>query len=276
MTFGSRLARATKQYGPLCVGVDPSPALLDAWGLPVDAEGLDRVGSIVIDAMPGSLESSSRRSPSGRPTVPLAIAPWNSSLRAPASEFLVVADAKRGDIGSTSAAYARAWLDPASPLCVDAVTVTAYLGLAALGPLLQHAQRHDNGVIVVARSSNTEGAVVQSAVIQDGSDIADHLLRLIAQENAAHAPHGNVGAVVGGTTATGGFDISRLGGPVLAPGFGAQGATAADYPRLYGTSPAGTVMASVSRGILQAGPNPERLASAATTWQRDLLAAALV
>ena len=276
MTFGLRLADALQQHGPLCVGVDPSPALLAAWGLTYDAAGLDSFGTTVIDAMAGQAAVL-------KPQVSFWEAHGSAGYAALerfialARErgFLVVADAKRGDIGSTSEAYARAWLDPASPLCVDAMTVTPYLGLGALGPFLEVAGEYGNGVIVVARSSNPEGQAVQRARTADGPDVADHVLAAIADVNARnpHAPYGSVGAVVGGTTTTGGFDISRLGGPILAPGFGAQGATAADYPRLYGTCPPGTVLASVSRDILRAGPDPERLAAAASAWQRDLKAA---
>lgn len=114
---------------------------------------------------------------------------------------------------------------------------------------------------------------MQSAVTDEGSAVADHLLTEVALENAQDAPYGFVGAVIGGTTTAGRFDTSRLGGPILAPGFGAQGATAADYFRLYGTCPTGTVLASVSRDILRAGPSQERLVVAAHGWQRDLTAA---
>jgi orotidine-5'-phosphate decarboxylase len=277
VTFGQRLASFLQQHGPLCVGVDPSPALLDAWGLPYSAAGLDRFGATVIDAMGG-------RAAVLKPQVAFWEAHGSAGYAALERfialardrGFLVLADAKRGDIGSTSEAYARAWLDPSSPLCVDAVTVTAYLGLAALDPFLSVASEHGKGVIVVARSSNHEGTIVQSAATANGATVADHLLAEIAalNERAGHAPYGGVGAVVGGTTAAGGFDVARLGGPILAPGFGAQGATADDFPRLYGTCPPGTVLASVSRDILRAGPDPERLGEAAATWQRDLRAAA--
>jgi len=160
VTFGRRLATALEQRGPLCVGVDPSPALLSAWGLTHDASGLavlkpqvafwETHGSVGYAALERFITLARERG------------------------FLVLADAKRGDIGSTSEAYARTWLDPASPLCVDAVTVTAYLGFGALDPFLAVAAQHDNGVIVVARSSNPEGAVVQSALTDEGSAVADH------------------------------------------------------------------------------------------------------
>lgn len=274
VTFGQRLVAALLPHGPLCVGVDPHPELLAAWGLPDSAAGLERFGTTVVDAMGGQAA-----------VLKPQIAFWEAHgsagyaalerFIALARErgFLILADAKRGDIGSTSKAYARTWLDPASTLQVDAVTVTPYLGLAALDPFVETAVEHGNGVIVVARSSNPEGRAVQSAVTDGGQDVADHVLSGIARLNASTAPYGTVGAVVGGTTRAGGFDIAGLGGPVLAPGFGAQGATAADFPRLYGRCPAGTVLASVSRDILRAGPDPERLTAAAAGWQRALTSA---
>ncbi len=276
MIFAKRLAAALLQHGPLCVGVDPSPALLESWGLPTSPAGLDRFGTTVIDAMAGRVAVL-------KPQVAFWEAHGSAGYaalerfvaRAREVGFLVLADAKRGDIGSTSEAYARTWLDPTSPLQVDAVTVTPYLGLGSLGPFVDRANEHGGGVIVVARSSNPEGHVLQAAVTADGQDVADHILSGIARLNteAGTAPHGTVGAVVGGTTRPGGFDLAGLGGPVLAPGFGAQGATATDYTRLYGTCPPGTVMASISRAILRAGPDPERLSTAAQKWQHDLVSA---
>lgn len=255
MTFGQRLASALQHHGPLCVGIDPSPALLDAWGLPYSAAGLGRFGTTMIDAMGGQAAVL-------KPQVAFWEAHGSAGYAALEQfvalardrGFLVLADAKRGDIGSTSEAYARAWLDPASPLSVDAVTVTAYLGLAALDPFLDLAFEHAKGVIVVARSSNPEGTAVQSATTADGPTVADHLLAEIAalNERTGHAPYGGVGAVVGGTTAAGGFDISRLGGPVLAPGFGAQ------------ERPPVTTPGSTGR----AGPGPSSPASRGTSSGR--------
>ncbi len=135
VTFGRRLATALEQRGPLCVGVDPSPALLSAWGLTHDASGLERFGTIVIDAMDGLtavLKPQVAFSETYGSVGYVALERFIALARE--RGFLVLADAKRGDIGSTSEAYARTWLDPASPLCVDAVTVTAYLGSVRLTP----------------------------------------------------------------------------------------------------------------------------------------------
>lgn len=272
MTFGQRLAAALDRHGPLCVGVDPE--LLQSWGLPNSAVGVDRFGTAVIEAMSGQAA-----------VVKPQVAFWEAHgsagyaalerfiVLARERGLLILADAKRGDIGSTSKAYARTWLDPASSLQVDAVTVTPYLGLASLDPFVETAVEHGNGVIVVARSSNPEGRDIQSAATAGGQDVADHVLSGIARLNTRTTPYGSVGAVVGGTTLAGGFDVAELGGPVLAPGFGAQGAQAADYPRLYGACPPNTVLVSVSRDILRAGPDREHLAAAARAWQRDLAVA---
>ena len=95
--------------------------------------------------------------------------PRGGDGRGPGGRALVIADAKRGDIGTTMEAYASAWLDPDSPLAADAVTAVAYLGLGALRPLFDLAARHGRGVIVVARSSNPEGRRLQEAQCDDGA-----------------------------------------------------------------------------------------------------------
>ena len=84
--------------------------------------------------------------------------------------MLVIADAKRGDIGSTMEAYASAWLDPASPLVADAVTLVPYLGIGALRPALDLAAASGRGAIVVVRSSNPEGRPLQEATLSPGPD----------------------------------------------------------------------------------------------------------
>jgi orotidine-5'-phosphate decarboxylase len=184
--------------------------------------------------------------------------------------LLVIADAKRGDIGSTMAAYASAWLDPTSPLAADAVTATPYLGLGALQPALDLAAAGGRGVIVVVRSSNPEGRSLQEArtVPSDGPGpgpaVEDMLLADIARCNQGGlAVAGTVGAVVGATRAPSAFDLSGLGGVILAPGLGAQGGTAEGAAALFGGCPAGTVLPSASRSILGAGPDVAGLRAAA-------------
>ncbi len=132
---------------------------------------------------------------------------------------LVLADAKRGDIGSTMAAYAAAWTGD-SPLASDAVTASPYLGFGSLQPLLDSAAEHGRGVFVLAATSNPEGASVQRAVT-GGRPVAQSIVDQAAAANRALGS-GTVGVVVGATL-TEVPDVSGLGGPVLVPGVGFQG-----------------------------------------------------
>ncbi len=145
--------------------------------------------------------------------------------------LLVIADAKRGDIGSTMAAYAQAWLNPAAPLGADALTVSPYLGFGALQPAVDAARTYGTGIFALALTSNPEGAALQLARGADGRTAAGSVVAAAAQANAASGNDdgslGDVGLVVGATTARYAqeYDIDLTIGrpPVLAPGYGAQG-----------------------------------------------------
>jgi orotidine-5'-phosphate decarboxylase len=278
-SFGERLAAGIARSGPLCVGIEPTPELLSAWGLPDTADGLRAVADRCLTAFAGTV-----------PAVKPQVAFWerHGSRGIAALErllgdardagLMVIADAKRGDIASISTAYATAWLDPASPLRADALTVSPYLGLGALTPIVDTARAHGGGVIVVVRSGNREGRLVQQASAAGGSSVQDRLLAGIAGLNRAEIGQGvrigSVGAVVAATLQPSGYALGRLGGPLLAPGVGAQGATVADVAALFhGCSP-GTVLPSVSRAVLVSGPTTAALREAAERL-RDGLAAAL-
>jgi orotidine-5'-phosphate decarboxylase len=276
--FGARVAAAIDRTGPLCAGIDPSDALLEAWGLGHDAAGLREFGTRCVEAFAGVV-------PVVKPQVAFferfgaaGIAALESLIReAQAAGLLVIADAKRGDIGSTMEAYASTWLDPRSPLCADAVTATPYLGLGSLQPMFDLAAEHGGGVIVVVRTSNPEGRALQESLTESGRGpaVEDMLLGQIAELNAGGLPlPGTVGAVVGATLAPSAFPLSSLGGPILAPGVGAQGATADDVGRLFRGCKPGSVLASASRSLLAAGPEPSSLRAAALA-SRDEMAAAL-
>jgi orotidine-5'-phosphate decarboxylase len=177
---------------------------------------------------------------------------------------LVLMDAKRGDIGSTMAAYASAYLDKDSPLFCDAVTVSPYLGFGSLRPALDAAEISGAGVFVLALTSNPEGAEVQRATAAGGTSVAQRVLDLVAAENAGARPMGSVGAVVGATLTEAGADLA-VNGPLLAPGVGAQGATPEDLPRVFGAAVA-NVLPSVSRDVLRHGPDPAALRNAARAY----------
>ncbi len=171
-------------------------------------------------------------------------------------------DVKRGDIGSTMAAYADAYLDPSSPMYVDAITVSPYLGVGSLRPAFELATANGGGVFVLALTSNPEGPAVQHAVAADGRTVAQTVIDEISQLNGGAEPLGSVGLVVGATIGDTGHDLSTVNGPLLAPGLGAQGATPADLRAVFGESLA-HVLPSYSREVLEHGPDAASLRIAA-------------
>jgi orotidine-5'-phosphate decarboxylase len=192
-------------------------------------------------------------------------------VRAREAGALVLMDAKRGDIGSTMAAYAATYLDKDSPLFCDALTVSPYLGFESLRPALDAARISGAGVFVLALTSNPEGREVQRATTPGGISVAQVMLDHMAAENAGATPLGSVGAVVGATLAEAGVDLG-INGPLLAPGIGAQGATPAGLPALFGSAVA-DVVPSVSRDVLRHGPDAAGLRSAAARFTDEVRAA---
>jgi orotidine-5'-phosphate decarboxylase len=176
---------------------------------------------------------------------------------------LVVLDVKRGDIGTTMAAYARAYLAPSAALSVDAITVSPYLGVGSLEPAFALAAEHGKGVFALALTSNPEGAQVQQSIGADGRSVAQTIVDDVARRNAGRTPIGDFGVVVGATIGESSTRLIDLNGPLLVPGIGAQGATADDVRRIFAGS-LGAMLPSVSREILGYGPGIAALQSAVT------------
>jgi len=263
-SFGARLRRALDAHGPLCVGIDPHEALLDAWGLPQTADGVRAFGLTAVEAAAGRVGMV-------KPQVSFferfgsrgfaALEDVMSAARA--AGLLVIADAKRGDIGTTMAGYAQAWLEPGAPLEADALTISPYLGGGSLAEAITRALPAGKGVFVLAATSNPEGAPVQQALVpaalatSQGETTALRITRDVTAYDSPEGGLGSVGLVIGATIDRAGFaldDDTLRAVPLLAPGFGAQGATPADLRSRFGTL-AGNVLASESRSILSAGPD---------------------
>lgn len=260
-TFGQRLAEALRRRGPLCVGIDPHPGLLHAWGLGDDVDGLARFSDRCVEAFGNTVAVVKPQVAFFEAFGSAGIAVLERSIaELRASGTLVLADAKRGDIGSTMDAYARTWLSDGSPLCADAVTVSPYLGFGSLDPALDLAAATGRGVFVLAATSNPEGAQIQRARIADGRSVDQVVVDEAAARNAGAVELGSVGVVVGATL-TEAPDLSDLHGPVLMPGVGAQGGTAQDVRRLVGDR-LGAVLPNVSRDVLRAGPSVAELRAA--------------
>ena len=257
--FGERLRDVIRRRGPLCVGVDPHAALLRGWGLPDAAAGAREFGLRVVEASVGragivkpQVSFFERHGAAGYAALEDVLA------AARAADLVVIADVKRGDVGSSVEAAADAWLTPGSPLEVDAMTAVAYQGLGSLDGVLAHARTHAKGVFVLAATSNPEGFDTQTAVRSDGRSVAAAIVADVAALNASGGSGtlGSFGVVVGATVALADFGLGRnsfRGMPVLAPGFGHQGAAISQLPDLFGEA-AQNVLVAASRSILSAGP----------------------
>jgi orotidine-5'-phosphate decarboxylase len=264
--FGARLADAISRRGPLCLGIDPHPELLQAWGLPVSPDGLAAFCDVCVAAyadfavVKPQVAFFEAYGAAGYAVLERAIATLRDA------GVLVLADAKRGDIGSTMAAYAAAWTGD-SPLAADAVTASPYLGFGSLQPLLDSAAAHGRGVFVLAATSNPEGASVQRAQ-SGGRPVAQLIVDTAAAANRALGP-GTVGVVVGATL-TEVPDVSELAGPVLVPGVGFQGGRPESLSGLGGAV-SGQLLPAVSRDVLRAGPDAAAV-RAAGERMRDAVA----
>ncbi|MDT0449865.1 orotidine-5'-phosphate decarboxylase [Streptomyces hesseae] len=271
--FGARLRRAMDDRGPLCVGIDPHASLLADWGLSDDIAGLERFTHTVVEALADRVAVLKPQSAFFERFGSRGVAVLERAVAdARAAGALVLMDAKRGDIGSTMAAYAATYLDPASPLFSDAVTVSPYLGYGSLRPALDLARESGAGVFVLALTSNPEGAEVQHAVRADGRSVAATMLDHLRAENAGATPMGSYGAVVGATLGdsltAAGAELA-INGPLLAPGIGAQGATAADLPKVFGAA-VRDVVPNVSRGVLRHGPDMAALRESADRFAGEI------
>ncbi len=281
-----RLAARTAAVGNvLCVGIDPDPASLPP-GFPATVDGVERFARLILEA---SLPYAAAVKPNlaffealGSPGI--AALERLRALVPPDVPF--IADAKRGDIGTTAERQATALFDA---LGADAVTVNPYLGEEAVAPLLARADRF---AYVLCRTSNPGAGELQGLVV--GADDAagypaEPLWARVARRATAWGPGGTVGLVVGATAPAELVAIRALvpGLAFLVPGVGAQGgeaepvlaagpATAAPA----GGRAGGGLLVNVSRGIARAalgGPEPgvsgdpgERLAAAAAEWSSTL------
>ncbi|WP_173849883.1 orotidine-5'-phosphate decarboxylase [Microbacterium sediminis] len=256
-SFGARVRETIASRGRLCVGIDPHAGLLGEWGLDDSAEGVREFGLRVVEAAVG-------RTGVVKPQVSFferhgwrGLAALGEVMAAArAAGLIVIADAKRGDIGSTMDAYAEAWLTPGAELEADAVTASPYLGVGALDGTFDRALAAGKGVFILAATSNPEARALQASVA-DGATVSAQVIAEVSARNAAHGDDwGSFGLVIGATVdwARAGIAPFAPAAPILAPGFGRQGAVPADLAERFGAM-APCVLASESRSLLSAGPD---------------------
>ena len=266
--FGDRLWEAMRSHGPVCVGIDPHPGLVESWGLPLTVEGLRSFSLGVVDALGGRVAAFKPQSAFFERFGSGGIAVLEEVIAASRQAgSLCIVDAKRGDIGSTMHGYAHAYLEDGSPLASDAVTLSPFLGLGSLKPALEVAQRTGRGVFVLGLTSNPEGPEIQHARSDDGISVARGLVEGVAEINRlSDVRHmGSWGMVIGATVGDAvtqlGINLHHMGGPILAPGFGAQGAGSQQVSQVF-AGVEDRVLASTSRAVLAGGPTPQGLREA--------------
>jgi orotidine-5'-phosphate decarboxylase len=275
-SFGARLRVAMDQLGPVCAGIDPHPALLAHWGLDDTVQGLETFAMTCVQAFAGTVAVVKPQSAFFERFGSAGVAVLERTLTGlREAGTLSLLDVKRGDIGSTMTAYARAYLGSDSPLRADAVTLSPFLGFESLRPALDLARENGRGLFVLTLTSNPEGAQVQHASA-GGRTVAAGIVAAVTSQNAQQRRAGvlgDVGMVVGATVGDAvsrlGLDLAAANAPLLAPGVGAQGATTADLVAVFGAA-LGNVLAASSREILQAGPDSLALRAAARRTARQL------
>lgn len=263
-SFGSRLQQAVAEHGRLVAGIDPHASLLDAWGLPDTPEGLREFSRVTLDAVAGRVAAIKPQSAFFERHGSAGVAVLEELLQAAREAgVLSILDVKRGDIGSTMGAYADAHLRPGAPLEADAITVSPFLGTGSLDPAAQLAIAHGKGLFLLALTSNPDGPQVQHALTAADTPVAREIARHAEAVGAADPGEwSSIGLVVGATVGDSyrrlGLDRVAASVPLLAPGFGAQGAGPAQMREVFGDN-AGHVLVALSRGLLGAGPDADSL-----------------
>ena len=283
--FADRLVEAvTRKRSQLVVGLDPRLDLL-----PMELRGeavlgraaaassvarfckgiVDAVGPYVVAVKPQSAFFEALGSDGFRALEEVCDYARSAGL-------LVLVDAKRGDIGSTSRAYAEAYLEPRedAPALGDAITASPYLGFDSVEPFLAACRRHEAGVFFLVRTSNAGAADVQDLALSDGRPLWHHVAELVHEwgtQLVGAEGLSSVGAVVGATHPRAVSEARRLlpQSPLLLPGVGAQGATPADVARAFTTGPAAALV-TASRSVIYAYRQSEadwRIAAGAEAQQ---------
>ena len=224
-SFGLRLLQGFEAKGQLCVGIDPSFEQLHSWGLLESAEGARSFAMAILDAATDQVAVVKPQvaffeqfGPEGFKV--LADVMQEATHR----KLLVLADAKRGDIGSTMSGYANAWLTKEATFICDALTLSPYLGPDSLNQTVQAALENNRGLFILAATSNQEASRLQNAAA-DGRSVA----KMVYDYASGHSEGelGSIGVVIGATVDAQklGFDLRKPSGvPILVPGFGSQGA----------------------------------------------------
>ena len=239
-------------------------------GLPDSVEGLERFAATCVEAFAGHVGFVKPQSAFFERFGSRGVAVLEGTIQdLRHTGTLVLLDVKRGDIGSTAAAYAEAYLDEDSPMCADAVTVSPFLGFGSLEPFFEVAEQQRRWRLRAGPHVQRRRPGGPAGRERRRHRGRPHPGASSRHSTATQAPMGPFGAVVGATIGSTGEDLA-INGPLLAPGLGAQGGTVDDVVRLFG-SVADHVLPSTSRGVLAAGPDVQALRDSAAQVNDELV-----
>jgi orotidine-5'-phosphate decarboxylase len=252
VTWADRLAaEVERKRSQLVVGLDPQPDLL-----PIELRGdVARFCCGIVDAVAPHAVAVKPQLAFFEALGPAGIAAFDQvCLYARRAGLLVIADGKRGDIGSTARAYAEAYLEGDVPRA-DALTVNVWLGRESVEPYLAAARRVGAGIFCLVKTSNA-GSDVQDVVLSDGRPMWQHVAGLVHEWGAdlvGDVGLSAVGAVVGATHPRAVREARKLmpQAVLLLPGVGAQGANVADLGRAFTSGPA-SALVNASRSVIYA------------------------
>jgi orotidine-5'-phosphate decarboxylase len=269
VAFSDRLRQAILSADSVVVaGLDPTPAVLPPTFDAIDRNNNDLLAGAYADFCLGLIDIARGRVAAVKPNIAFFEALGIPGLSAYAricaaahqAGLLVIGDVKRGDIGSTAAAYAEGLLgdglDTARPGRLgphDALTLNPFLGTDSVGPFLERARLSGSGVFILVRTSNPSAKELQELPLASGGTVADAVARMVTSWAGTGDGYSDVGAVVGATSAT---ELVRLRGLLprswlLVPGYGAQGGSADDVAGAFDADGLGAIV-NASRSIMAA------------------------
>lgn len=267
-----------KKYGPLCMGIDPHRKNLTDWGYQVDAKGAELFAMRMLQAANGRVAAVKFQAPMFERYGSKGFAALERVLYAARQMGIItIVDVLHGGLPTTISAIADAYFKPGAPLLADAITLLPYYGARSLKGLINDALNNSRGVFIASLTSNPEGASIQTAIRDKGEYVGHTVAYGIAHTaqkfNMGIQGMGSVGLIIGATVgqwvSDSGIEPSEFTGPILAPGYGWQGAEAKDLKAVFrGTH--GNVLVTVSRLIASHGPDIASLAQATEAVALDV------
>ncbi len=231
MSYAEDVLSRIQMSSGLCVGLDPSREQLLSWNLTDDLIGLkifcDKMTQVCLQTKVAFVKPQSAFFERFGWEGLRILTEMNKSLRK--EGIFTIFDGKRGDIGSTAAAYAEAYLSATDYSKFNAITLNPFLGYESLVPFIKKSQTEKVGVFIVVRSTNSESEIMQEALVKDNNSVAIWLAKKIQEQNSGLFGENNIGpigAVVGSTLSSLHALLATMKSSLfLCPGIGAQGAT---------------------------------------------------